>query len=545
MDFMMRKFLRHILAATILVAGSTHTVVAQNPPRLVVNIVVSSMGANDVEQYEDNFTSTGFRRLLYGGQRFTNATYDYMQTSTPVSLATLTTGAMPSIHGVVGERWFDYVDNSLITLIDDEQEHSVNYSSGTGNYSPRNLLAETLSDALARQSANSRIATIAVDPLSAIVMAGHSGEVYWMESVQTDWTTSSYYTETLPEWVAQYNEKDKNQDYSIKRWTALLPYDSYRNSQVSVIEGLQSKTNKQIVHVLDSELPKEMMDNIHYQMCYTPAGNSATLAFARELISKNEMGKDDVPDMINIVLDAPRMISSRFGPESVEYEDMIYRLDRDLEEFFTFLATQVKESRQLMVILTSDHGTSPSYNDPKRKSERFNVRQAEVITNAFIGSMHGNGEWVLGCIDHSMYLNHNLIIDKGLSLSDIQNDVATFVMQLRGVSQAITAQALRSSYFGGGYGRKIQNGYYARRSGDVVINLMPGWIDESEGVRSSSGSMYRYDSHVPLIIYGGNTKAVVRDEAFDMTSLAATEAYILGIAAPSAAEGNKTTIIYE
>ena len=541
----MRKFLRHILAATILVAGSTHTVVAQNPPRLVVNIVVSSMGANDVEQYEDNFTSTGFRRLLYGGQRFTNATYDYMQTSTPVSLATLTTGAMPSIHGVVGERWFDYVDNSHITLIDDEQEHSVNYSSGTGNYSPRNLIAETLSDALARQSSNSRIATIAVDPLSAIVMAGHSGEVYWMESVQTDWTTSSYYTETLPEWVAQYNEKDKNQDYSIKRWTALLPYDSYRNSQVSVIEGLQSKTNKQIVHVLDNELPKEMMDNIHYQMCYTPAGNSATLAFARELISKNEMGKDDVPDMINIVLDAPRMISSRFGPESVEYEDMIYRLDRDLEEFFTFLATQVKESRQLMVILTSDHGTSPSYNDPKRKSERFNVRQAEVITNAFIGSMHGNGEWVLGCIDHSMYLNHNLIIDKGLSLSDIQNDVATFVMQLRGVSQAITAQALRSSYFGGGYGRKIQNGYYARRSGDVVINLMPGWIDESEGVRSSSGSMYRYDSHVPLIIYGGNTKAVVRDEAFDMTSLAATEAYILGIAAPSAAEGNKTTIIYE
>lgn len=545
MDFMMRKFLRHILAVTVLVAGSIYSVTAQNTPRLVVNIVVSSMGANDVEQYENNFTSTGFRRLLYGGQRFTNATYDYMQTSTPVSLATLTTGAMPSIHGVVGERWFDYVDNTLITLIDDDQEHSVNYSSGTGNYSPRNLIAETLSDALARQSANSRIATIAVDPLSAVVMAGHSGEVYWMESVQTDWTTSSYYTETLPEWVAQYNEKDKNQDYSIKRWTALLPYDSYRNSQVSVIEGLQSKTNKQIVHVLDSELPKELMDDIHYQMCYTPAGNSATLAFARELISKNEMGKDDVPDMINIVLDTPRMISSRFGPESVEYEDMIYRLDRDLEEFFTFLATQVKESRQLMIVLTSDHGTSPSYNNPKRKNERFNVRQAEVITNAFIGSMHGNGEWVLGCIDHSMYLNHNLIIDKGLSLSAIQNDVATFVMQLRGVSQAITAEALRSSYFGGGYGRKIQNGYYARRSGDVVINLMPGWIDENEGVRSSSGSMYRYDSHVPLIIYGGNTKAVVREEAFDMTSLAATEAYILGIAAPSAAEGNKTTIIYE
>ena len=540
---MSRKFFKIVF--TTLFAVVSLTSFAAEHPRLVINIVVSSMQADDLQRYYNGFGVGGFRRLTEDGAQFTECRYNYMQTTTPVSLATLTTGAMPSIHGVVGERWFDYVDNSLITLIDDNQEHSVNYSSGTGNYSPRNLIAETLSDALARQSANSRIATIAVDPLSAVVMAGHSGEVYWMERVQTDWTTSSYYTETLPEWIAEYNDKDKNQSYAIKRWTSLLPYDSYRNSQVSVIEGLQSKTNKQIVHVQENELPKELMDNIHYQMCYTPAGNSATLAFARELISKNEMGKDDVPDMINIVLDAPRMISSLYGPESVEYEDMIYRLDRDLEEFFTFLATQVKESRQLMVVLTSDHGTSPSYNGSKRKMERFNVRQAEVITNAFIGSMHGNGEWVLGCIDHSMYLNHNLIIDKGLSLSTIQNDVATFVMQLRGVSQAITAESLRGSYFGGGYGRKIQNGFYARRSGDVVINLMPGWIDEVEGVRSTSGSMYRYDSQVPLIIYGGNTKAVVRDEAFDMTSLAATEAQILGIAAPSAAEGAKTTIIYE
>ena len=271
-----------------------------------------------------------------------------------------------------------------------------------------------------------------------------------MESVQTDWTTSSYYTETLPEWVAQYNEKDKNQDYSIKRWTALLPYDSYRNSQVSVIEGLQSKTNKQIVHVLDSELPKEMMDNIHYQMCYTPAGNSATLAFARELISKNEMGKDDVPDMINIVLDAPRMISSRFGPESVEYEDMIYRLDRSLEDFISFVVAQVTDPQQIVITLTSDHGTSPSFDIESNHVERFNVRQAEVITNAFIGAQHGNGEWVLGYIDRAFYLNHDLIIEKGLSLKDMQHDVATFMMQLRGVSHAVAAEAMRNTYFGSG-----------------------------------------------------------------------------------------------
>ncbi len=539
------KILVRYIFITALMLGYAVAAIAQSSPRLVVNIVVSSMGANDLDRYANNFSSTGFRRLINGGQRFTNASYNYMQTTTPVSLATLTTGAMPSTHGVVADRWFDYVSNKPVSLIDDTKEQSVNYSGGSGSYSPRNLIAQTLSDALKQQHPDSHIATIAVEPLSAIVMAGHSGEVYWMESLQSSWTTSSYYSKELPKWIADYNYDDRNEDLAIKRWTPLLPYDDYLNSQVSVIEDIQSKTNKRIVHVQDTPLAKGTMDDIYYQMCYTPTGNSAMLAFARELVTRNQMGRDEVPDMLNIVLDTPRMISNRFGPESVEYEDMLYRLDRDLETFFSFLASQVESPRQLLIVLTSDHGTSPSFNSQAEPRERFNVRQAEVITNAFIGSQYGNGEWVLGYVDRAIYLNHNLIMDKGLTLEKIQNDVATFVMQLRGVSQAVTAEAMRGSYFGSGYGRKIQNGFYPRRSGDVVINLMPEWIEERDQTRSMSGSMYRYDCQVPLIIYGADCQTTLREEPIDMTSLAVAEAQILGITAPSAAEGEKITIIYK
>lgn len=539
------KILVRYIFITALMLGYAVAAIAQSSPRLVVNIVVSSMGANDLDRYANNFSSTGFRRLINGGQRFTNASYNYMQTTTPVSLATLTTGAMPSTHGVVADRWFDYVSNKPVSLIDDTKEQSVNYSGGSGSYSPRNLIAQTLSDALKQQHPDSHIATIAVEPLSAIVMAGHSGEVYWMESLQSSWTTSSYYSKELPKWIADYNYDDRNEDLAIKRWTPLLPYDNYLNSQVSVIEDIQSKTNKRIVHVQDTPLAKGTMDDIYYQMCYTPTGNSAMLAFARELVTRNQMGRDEVPDMLNIVLDTPRMISNRFGPESVEYEDMLYRLDRDLETFFSFLASQVESPRQLLIVLTSDHGTSPSFNSQAEPRERFNVRQAEVITNAFIGSQYGNGEWVLGYVDRAIYLNHNLIMDKGLTLEKVQNDVATFVMQLRGVSQAVTAEAMRGSYFGSGYGRKIQNGFYPRRSGDVVINLMPEWIEERDQTRSMSGSMYRYDCQVPLIIYGADCQTSLREEPIDMTSLAVAEAQILGITAPSAAEGEKITIIYK
>ena len=539
------RFTRYIVVIAAFILSAASMAMAQTEPRLVVNIVISSMGADDLDRYADNFSSAGLRRIINGGQRFTNASYDYMQTTTPVSLATLSTGATPSIHGVVADRWFDYVGNKEVSLIEDRKEQSVNYSGGSGNYSPRNLVAQTLSDALAQQHPDSHIATIAVEPLSAIVMAGRSGEVYWMETLQSSWTTSSYYSKELPKWIADYNYQDQNEEYAIKRWTSLLPYDNYHNSQVSVVEGLQSKTNKRIIHVQETPLSKGTMDDIYYQMCYTPAGNSAMLAFAREVVAHNKMGGDAVPDMLNIVLDTPRLISNRFGPESVEYEDMLYRLDRDLESFLSFLTTQVAAPEQLLIVLTSDHGTSPSYNATEDVRERFNVRQAEVITNAFIGSIYGNGDWILGCIDRAIYLNHNLITDKGLSLEKIQNDVATFVMQLRGVSQAVTAESMRGSYFGSGYGRKIQNGFYPRRSGDVVLNLMPEWIEEREQTRSMSGSMYRYDTQVPLIIYGAGCKAQLRNDKIDMTSLAATQAEILGIMAPSAAEGEEITIIYE
>ena len=539
------RFTRYIVVIAAFILSAASMAMAQTEPRLVVNIVISSMGADDLDRYADNFSSAGLRRIINGGQRFTNASYDYMQTTTPVSLATLSTGATPSIHGVVADRWFDYVGNKEVSLIEDRKEQSVNYSGGSGSYSPRNLVAQTLSDALAQQHPDSHIATIAVEPLSAIVMAGRSGEVYWMETLQSSWTTSSYYSKELPKWIVDYNYQDQNEEYAIKRWTSLLPYDNYHNSQVSVVEGLQSKTNKRIIHVQETPLAKGTMDDIYYQMCYTPAGNSAMLAFAREVVAHNKMGGDAVPDMLNIVLDTPRLISNRFGPESVEYEDMLYRLDRDLESFLSFLSTQVAAPEQLLIVLTSDHGTSPSYNATEDVRERFNVRQAEVITNAFIGSIYGNGDWILGCIDRAIYLNHNLIMDKGLSLEKIQNDVATFVMQLRGVSQAVTAESMRGSYFGSGYGRKIQNGFYPRRSGDVVLNLMPEWIEEREQTRSMSGSMYRYDTQVPLIIYGAGCKAQLRNDKIDMTSLAATQAEILGIMAPSAAEGEEITIIYE
>ena len=70
-----------------------------------------------------------------------------------------------------------------------------------------------------------------------------------------------------------------------------------------------------------------------------------------------------------------------------------------------------------------------------------------------------------------------------------------------------------------------------------MLNLQPGQIEERDLMRSSSGSMYGYDTQVPLIFFGNGLAArEIRREA-DMTSVAPTVAYLLDIPEPEASEG--------
>ncbi|MEG2614245.1 MAG: alkaline phosphatase family protein [Alistipes sp.] len=491
-------------------------------PRLVVQIVVSSMRADDINRYAANFGSGGFLRLRDGGTVFTDCRYDYQQTTTPVSLATLTTGALPSTHGVIATHWRDYVENEPIDLIRTK-----------GGISPRNLIAPTLGEALTLDSPESRIATVAMDPESAVVMAGRAGQAFWMENMHCNWETSMWYDAQLPVWLRCSNQERFNLSYLNDEWSTILDKEQYINKKHYDITLLpQSKKAERAKRPSTLKLNKEI-DRMHY----TPAGNNAVIGLAKQLVTQYKLGADKTPDLLNICLDAPRSISEAYGPESVEVEDMYYRLDRDLADLLTFLDAQAGEGN-VLVVLTSDHGTSPSYDTGREVCDRFNIRQFEVIVNSFLNVRYGVGNWVLEYEDKCLYLDHNLIYERGLNLAEVQNEAAIFIMQFRGVSHALSASAMRTSYFGSGYARKMQNSFYPRRSGDVIINLMPGWIEERERTRSSSGSMYGYDTDVPLIIYGCGTKPQSVDEAVDMTSVAPTLARLLGVREPAASEGS-------
>ncbi|MBQ5653393.1 MAG: alkaline phosphatase family protein, partial [Alistipes sp.] len=214
------------------------------------------------------------------------------------------------------------------------------------------------------------------------------------------------------------------------------------------------------------------------------------------------------------------------------------RLDKELADFLTFLFAQVPQE-ECLVVLTSDHGTSPSFDlKEEQPADRFNVQQFRVIVNGFLNVRYGTGNWVLGYRNQSIYLNHNLIYERNLRLDEVQNEVAIFAQQFGGVSHALAASALRTSYFGNGYARRMQNSFYPRRSGDVILNLQPYYIEEQEMVRSTSGSMYGYDTRVPLIFFGTKIGPRQIHREADMTSVAPTLARLMQIAEPEASEGD-------
>ncbi len=537
---MPRPFFRITFIALFATATlSMQAIIAAERPKLVINIVVSSMRADDLQRYAEGFSSGGFRRLAEDGAVFTDSRYNYMQTTTPVSLATLTTGAMPSTHGIVSQCWSDYVDNKMVNLTEDRSVSGFGQREGKGCHSPLNLIAPTITDAAYKADSCSRLVTIATEPASAVVMGGRKGYSFWLDEEHLRWTTSSYYTPYLPSWVQDYNSENFQNLLTATTWQSRYPAELYRNTRKSTIAITESVTSKSKRGNKNSR--GEFLNN-HSKLTCTPIGNAAIFDFAKYAITTLNLGTDEHTDILNICLDPARKIASRYGNESIEYEDMLYALDLELAGFLCYVETFIKSDKSLLIVLTSDHGTSPAYDYESKPKERFNVRQFEVIVNAFLSAKYGQGEWVLGYIDRSIYINHNLIYEKRLSIAEVQNEVATFAMQFRGVSHALSSTAMRMSYFGSGYAQKMQNSFYPRRSGDVVINMMPEWIELRDEEISMSGSMYGYDTHVPLLFWGAGIQPQRNDKPVCMTSVAPTIARIMGIPEPAASEGSVLNI---
>ncbi len=526
---------------TLLWGGWAAQGAAQNAPKpkLVVQIVISQMRYDYLQRFYDNFSQSGFRTFLNEGVSYTHAYYNYMMTNTEAGLATLSTGTNPAQHGVIAPAWVDFTTGNRVNLIDDPQVKGLDCEEGAGRYSPLNLTAATLGDRLKESDPASKVISIALSPTSAIVSGGPSADVYWCYTDHGTWVSSSFYFSELPAWVKQYNNEKHYTTFLDRNWEPSRPFDSYHNTDRSVIDFVTEKKFriKEFFQNLftSSDKNDERFDVEALQ--YSPFGNSLVTHFARQAIISETLGKDEHTDLLTICYDTPRHVSEHFGPRSIELEDMYYKLDAEIGEMIQFIFSQVKPE-EAIILLTSDHGTSDTFREPSRiPMGQFNADQFKMIMNGFLSAQYEPGNWIIDYIDRQLYLNREMIYKYGFDLAEVQTRAANFALQFRGVSAAMTSSAMQSGYFGKGYAEKMQNSFYPKRSGDITINLMPGWIELREGVVSTSGSLYEYDTHVPLMWLGSGVGTNQIDRTVSMSDVAPTLAQIMQIPVPNAATG--------
>ncbi len=165
----------------MLVAAAGHAAPAP-PPKLVVVLVVDQMRADYVPRYGFQWTG-GLRRLVDGGAWFSRAAYPYLATVTCVGHATVSTGAFPRTHGIVGNSWFDRDLGRSIGCSADPtppRRSATRRRSAAATGRPA-CASATLADELRAQlPVPARVVTMSIKERTAITLAGRRADaVTW------------------------------------------------------------------------------------------------------------------------------------------------------------------------------------------------------------------------------------------------------------------------------------------------------------------------------------------------------------------------------
>ncbi|MGB5271938.1 MAG: alkaline phosphatase PafA [Eudoraea sp.] len=532
-------------------------------PKLVVGIVVDQMRFDHLYKYQERFSNGGFKRIMRDGFNYKNTQYNYIPTVTAAGHASIYTGTTPSMHGIIGNTWYQRSSKQVITNIGDNNELIVG-TSDVNSYgaSPRNLLTSTITDQL-RLGTNFRAKVISVSlkDRGAILPGGHSANAaYWHDwkSSPGYFVSSSYYMDELPKWVTSFNKLEKSNSYLSDSWSTLYPIESYTASAPddnNYERALGGKTSATFPYDYKSMRERYREIGAEFQLIWvTPAGNSLLTDFAIEAIKNEGLGTDDITDFINISYSVPDVIGHTFGPQSIEFEDVILRLDRDIENLLKSLDATVGTGNYLL-FLTSDHGSVPvaSYlADHKLPAGLAHIKQYETALLTHLNSKYGTNQWVENFDGEAVYLNRDVIKQKKLSLRAVQQEAADFLITLDEVTGALTASDLQSQSYSYGMKQMLQNGYHSKRSGDVLLIFKPGFIQNldpritMQKIKGTThGSGYAYDTHVPMLWFGNSIPKGKSVRKVSVIDIAPSIAQILNIPYPSGTTGEPLIELFE
>lgn len=546
--------------SSLMAAAFSPGVLAEAPPRLVLQITVDALRADLPQRYEHLLGKGGFNYLMRRGVHFTNAHYLHGNTETIVGHSSLATGTTPAVHGMIGNVWFDRTEGRLVYNIEDADYHLLTAGSDVDDSteidptqrvatadgrSPRALLTSTFSDELAVHFAGeSKIFGVSVKDRGAVALAGKAGKAFWFSKASGEFVSSSYYYDAYPTWVNAFNATQPALRYAGQSWTLSHEVSKYRFGRADdkPYETDFPGFGRTFPHAYGSADDKYLTT----RLTLSPAGDELTLDFAKAVIDNEAIGQDEIPDYLSVSFSSTDYIGHIFGASSLESEDNIGRLDKTLAALLDYVDQKVG-LKNTLIVLSADHGQPevPGHLNELGIDSAHHF-DADWLENspalAVLEARFGLGaELIDTFFSPYVYLDRDLIADKGLDLAEVESVAAAAFAELDGIRAAIPTSALKAGQLAETpITRAVLHNLNPARSGDIYLVFEPNvFINDFDGlsVASTHGSPWRYDTHVPVFFAGAGIRPQVVNREITPYDIAPTLSGFLGVKPPSGAIG--------
>lgn len=537
----------------LLPAAAAAQVAPPPPPRLVVLCSVDQLASWVLAAAQPHFGNGGFERLRRDGVEFTRCAFVHGCTETGPGHATLGTGAPASVHGIVRNDWYDRARKANVYCAFDAGAGPLDGMPEGRHRSARNLLVPTVGDQLKQRVRGSKVVGVAWKDRAAILMSGQRADLaVWFEVATGRLVTNRAYVPAVPDWLRGFDDGKPLDARFGWEWQRVAPAAAYADLQDDrPFEAVHGNGSRQ--RTLPQRLTggKDAPDAAFYTEAYlSPVANDVTLQAAKAAIEGEQLGADDVPDLLCLSFSATDTVGHAFGPDSVEARDTLLRLDRTLAELLDWLDQRLGRGRYAFV-LSADHGIAPVPEVAKAQGRdagrdpllAVRARAAAEKALAALTEPPLPGRYIQHVADLGFYFDPQQLAAaaqaRGESLEATANAAfgiaAAAACKVAHVQAAFaTADLLGGRPADDPLRRAMAAAVLPSRVADVLLVVQPYWI--AAAICSTHGSPHPYDREVPLLAMGPGLRAGARCEASVSPGLAAVlAARLLGIEPPRAA----------
>ncbi len=493
-------------------------------PRLVVGIVVDQLRTDYIEYLQNYFTERGFKRLMKNGAYFRDVDFKVKGLDNANATAMLFTGAYPANTGVPSADVYDPTTKKTQPALSDPKTMG-NFTNDS--YSPENIRLSTLGDEVAVDGlALSRIYSFAADPQAAIIMTGHAGSgACWINENTGNWATTTYY-KSLPTPVSARN-------YSTPLASRL---DTMQWKPSIAIEKFPGLPQQKKIYPFRHMFPRSDRE-VYSRFTASPMGNAEVTDVAIECLKQMKIGSNaNAIDMLNLGYTLAPYKYVTDGDFRAELTDAYLRLDGQLGRLFEAIDKYVGVNNAVIWLSSTGYFDDAIIEDKKYRipGGEFSIKRAESLLNSYLSALHGNADYVDAFRNNHLYLNHKILEEKKLDVSDVVADARSFLTKMSGVADAFTLYDILSPSTPEEESMRLM--LDSKTGGDIIVTFNPGWTVVDETSYPPTRQPVRETPVLtPAFICAPGITAQKISTPVDATAIAPTISGILRIRSPNGA----------